>query len=158
MAEWVHADVINIHAGGAYGDKKTALERLEKVIMALPSAIRNRLTLENDDRSYTPRDLLPLCERTGIPFVFDVHHHRCLPDGLSESEVTKEALRTWDQEPLFHVSSPANGWDGPKLKSHHDYLDPADLPSDWRGLDITVDIEAKAKEVAIARLIADLGK
>jgi hypothetical protein len=63
---------------------------------------------------------------------------------------------TWDREPLFHVSSPANGWEGSKLKSHHDYLNPADFPSEWQALDITVDVEAKAKEVAIARLVADL--
>ncbi len=38
---------------------------------------------ENDDRIYTPADLLPLCARTGLPFVYDVHHHRCHPDGQS---------------------------------------------------------------------------
>jgi UV DNA damage endonuclease len=152
VAEWVNADVINIHAGGTYGDKQAALKRLEAVMLGLPRAVRSRLTLENDDRSYTPRDLLPLCERSVIPFVYDVHHHRCLPDGLGVEEVTARALGTWDREPLFHVSSPLNGWDGPKPRSHHDYLDPDDLPAAWRDLDITVDVEAKNKEAAIARL------
>ncbi|MCJ7830084.1 MAG: hypothetical protein MUP74_01735, partial [Desulfobacterales bacterium] len=132
------------------------LRRLENVIRGLPPAIRTRLTLENDDRSYTPRDLLPLCERTGIPLVYDVHHHRCLPDGLNEAEVTARAIGTWDREPLFHVSSPIKGWEGARPSSHHDYLDPADLPAAWLDLDITVDIEAKAKEVAIASLVASL--
>ena len=156
VSEWVNADVVNIHAGGTYGDKETALRRLEDVIHGLPNMIRSRLTLENDDRSYTPRDLLPLCERIGIPFVYDVHHHRCLPDGLSEKDVTTRAISTWNREPLFHVSSPAGGWEGTKPRSHHDYLDPKDLPVDWLDLDITVDIEAKAKEVAISRLNAYL--
>ncbi len=156
VSEWVNADVMNIHAGGAYGDKESALQRLEDVIQGLPSMIRSRLTLENDDRSYTPRDLLPLCEQTKIPFVYDVHHHRCLPDGLSEKEVTARAIATWNREPLFHVSSPAEGWGGTNPRSHHDYLDPADFPADWLDLEITVDIEAKAKEVAINRLIAHL--
>lgn len=156
VSEWVNADVVNIHAGGTYGDKKNALRRLEDVIQGLPSMIRSRLTLENDDRSYTPRDVLPFCERTGIPFVYDVHHHRCLPDGLSEKQVTTRALSTWNREPLFHVSSPAEGRGGVNPRSHQDYLDPSDLPVDWRDLNITVDIEAKAKEVAIKRLIAYL--
>ena len=152
VAEWVNADVINIHAGGAYGDKKAALGRLAATVDRLPPPIRSRLTLENDDRSYTPRDLLPLCERIGIPFVYDVHHHRCLPDGLTERAVTRRAMGTWNREPLFHLSSPAQGWAGPKPNRHHDFIDPADLPADWLNLDLTVEIEAKAKETAIARL------
>jgi len=156
VADWVNADVINIHAGGAYGDKAVALGRLEAVIEQLPPTIRSRLTLENDDRTYTPRDLLPLCERIGIPMVYDVHHHRCLPDGLSESEVTVRALATWDREPLFHVSSPLEGWTGPKPGRHHDFINTEDVPVDWLDMDITVDVEAKAKEVAVRRLLEEL--
>lgn len=156
VAEWVNADVINIHGGGVYGDKQAALKRLANVIEALPHPIRSRLTLENDDRSYTPRDLLPFCKRNNIPFVYDVHHHRCLQDGLNVSEATRRAVRTWNREPLFHLSSPLNGWEGPRPSSHHDFVDIADLPTDWLKLDITVDIEAKAKEDAIKRLQKEL--
>jgi len=152
VADWVNADVINIHAGGAYGDKAVALGRLAAVIEQLPSKIRSRLTLENDDRTYTPRDLLPLCERIEIPMVYDVHHHRCIPDGLSEAEVTARAVATWDREPLFHISSPLEGWTGPRPGRHHDFIDPADLPIEWLDIDLTVDVEAKAKELAVLRL------
>lgn len=54
VAQWVNADVINIHAGGVYGDKSSALSRLTTVVQSLPDPVRKRLTLENDDRSYTP--------------------------------------------------------------------------------------------------------
>jgi UV DNA damage endonuclease len=67
VAEWVGADVINIHAGGAYGNKKDALDRLARQIRCLPQSVRRRLTLENDDRLYTPRDLLPVCKKLKIP-------------------------------------------------------------------------------------------
>lgn len=153
VAEWVNADVINIHAGGTYGDKQAALRRLETVIERLSPAIRSRLTLENDDRSYTPADLLPLCERSGLGLVYDVHHHRCLPDGLSEEAATERALATWNREPLFHLSSPAAGWRGPKPNRHHDFIDTADLPAAWLKRDLTVDVEAKAKEVAVKKLL-----
>ncbi|MRR39199.1 UV DNA damage repair endonuclease UvsE, partial [bacterium] len=83
LAEAVGADVINIHGGGVYGDKKQALERLAAVFPDLPQSVRSRLTLENDDVSYTVRDLLPICRRLSLPLVYDVHHHRCNPDGLS---------------------------------------------------------------------------
>jgi UV DNA damage endonuclease len=152
VARWVAADVINVHAGGAYGDKSAALNRLTTVISRLDDGIRKRLTLENDDRVYTPADLLPVCRQTGIPLVYDVHHHRCLPDGISIEATTQAALATWDREPLYHLSSPLNGWENGPCRSHHDYIDPADFPDGWRGLDLTVDVEAKAKELAVLRL------
>jgi UV DNA damage endonuclease len=152
VAAWVGADAINIHAGGAYGDKAAALARLAAALPALSKAARSRLTLENDDRLYAPADLLPFCRETGTPFVYDVHHHRCLPDGLTVAAVTRQALATWDREPLFHLSSPKDGHGSNKPGPHHAFIEPSDFPGEWRSLDLTVEVEAKAKEVAIARL------
>jgi len=152
VAEWVGADTLNIHGGGAYGDKANALTELRKNIERLPKPVRTRLTLENDDKVYTPTDLLPVCTDTGVPLVYDVHHHRCLADGLSVAEATARARQTWETEPLFHISSPLEGWTGPKPERHHDYIDVADFPKEWLGWSLTVEVEAKAKELAIARL------
>jgi UV DNA damage endonuclease len=157
VAAWVGADTINIHGGGAYGDKTAALRALRAGIDQLPDAVRCRLTLENDDTVYTPADLLPVCTDMGVPLVYDVHHHRCLTDGLSVADATDQARRTWTSEPLFHISSPLEGWSGPKPARHHDYIDPADFPDEWRGWPLTVEVEAKAKELAVARLLKDLG-
>jgi len=156
LAELIGADVINIHGGGAFGDKPTALANLVRQIELLPASIRDRLTLENDDRVYTPADLLPVCRTTGIPLVYDVHHHRCLPDGHSVSATTDMAISTWNREPLFHLSSPLMGWTGPQPERHHDEIDSRDFPQSWRSLAITVDVEAKAKEVAVLKLLGDL--
>jgi UV DNA damage endonuclease len=156
VAQWVNADVINIHGGGAYGDKRTSLNRLRKRIEKLPEAVRSRLTLENDDRVYTPIDLLPVCRDMGIPLVYDVHHHRCLPDGRSVEATTELALGTWNREPLFHLSSPKHGWESGNPRNHHDYIDADDFPSCWTNLDITVEVEAKAKELAVLKLMQDL--
>ena len=152
LAEWTHADTLNIHAGGAYGDKPAALARFRAALEHLSLRARSRLTLENDDTTYTPAELIPLCRAEGLPLVYDVHHHRCLPDGLSVAEATAAALLTWDREPLFHLSSPLAGWDGPYRERHHDYIAPADFPDEWRSLAATVEIEAKAKELAVLRL------
>ncbi|MCX6829728.1 MAG: UV DNA damage repair endonuclease UvsE [candidate division Zixibacteria bacterium] len=156
MAELVGADVINVHAGGVYGDKEAALDRLASGISRLSRQVRNRLTLENDDRCYTPLDLLPLCWREQIPLVYDVHHHRCLPDGFSIKEATEMAITTWNREPLFHISSPILGWKGPTPERHYDFVDAGDFPAEWLELPITVEIEAKAKELAVMKLINEL--
>lgn len=157
VAEWVNADVINIHAGGVYNDKKSALERLRNSIDGLPDSVRKRLTLENDDRLYSPQDLFPVCEAMGVPLVYDVHHHRCYPDGLSEKRATEMALKTWDREPLFHVSSPRKREKESEFRKHHDDVDPMDVPSFWKNLNITIEVEAKDKELAVKRLKQDLG-
>jgi UV DNA damage endonuclease len=156
VAEWVGADVINVHGGGAYNDKTSALQRLARNLDLLSDATRSRLTIENDDHLYTPKDLLPLCRATGLPLVYDVHHHRCLQDGWRIEQATELALATWRREPLFHLSSPLGGWDGPKPQRHHDYVNVSDFPDCWRELRITVEVEAKAKELAVLRLRDEL--
>jgi UV DNA damage endonuclease len=156
VAEWVGADVVNIHGGGAFGDKPKALADFARSLDRLSSRARSRVTVENDDRLFTPADLLPVCRATGIPLVYDVHHHRCNQDGLSEEEATKQAIVTWNREPLFHISSPLEGWDGSKPERHHDFIDVTDFPNCWHGLDLTVEVEAKAKEVAVLKLKNEL--
>lgn len=156
VAEWIGADVINIHGGGAYGDKVSALAAFERNLDRLSDAARGRLTVENDDKVYTPSDLLPLCRAAGLPLVYDVHHHRCLPDQMSVEVASSAAAETWNREPLFHISSPLEGWCGPKPERHHDYIDIADFPACWRTLNITIDVEAKAKELAVLRLQREL--
>ncbi|CDW54875.1 UvdE domain containing protein [Trichuris trichiura] len=76
IAELVNADVINIHVGGVYDDKPTAMERFVLNFSRLSKSVQDRLTLENDDKQYCPEDVLQLCHTLGVPFVYDVHHHR----------------------------------------------------------------------------------
>jgi len=154
VAEWVGADSINLHGGGAYGDKIAALRTLRENIDSLPAPVRSRLTLENDHTVFTPSDLLPVCADTGVPLVYDVHHHRCLPDKLSVEVATQRAVTTWNREPLFHVSSPLEGWRGPRPARHHDYIDTGDFPEVWKTMSLTVEVEAKAKELAVLKLLA----
>ncbi|HEY5513981.1 MAG TPA: UV DNA damage repair endonuclease UvsE [Geomonas sp.] len=161
LAEAVGAEVINIHGGGVYGDKPLALQRLAEVHSRLSEPVRSRLTLENDDVSYTVRDLLPICQRLSIPLVYDVHHHRCNPDGLSIDEATRLAGETWQavgREQYCHLSSPKSGWGSGNPKPHADYIDLADLPACWLDREMTVDIEAKAKELAVIRLMEELNR
>lgn len=145
VAELVGADTIVLHGGGKEG---AALERLESGIDRLGPAVRSRLALENDDRCHSPASLLPLCHRMAIPFVYDVHHHRCLPDQLSIAEATAGMVSSWtDREPYAHISS-ARDRTGDS-RPHADLIDLEDFPEEWMGLSLTLDVEAKAKERAV---------
>lgn len=161
VAELIGADVITIHAGGRQGGKSATLQRFMHNFSLLSERVRARLALENDDISYTVKDLLPVCEQLGIPLVYDVHHHRCNPDGFPVEEATSRALATWQRqgrEPWVHISTPRTGWGEGNPKLHADYIDPGDFPECWRELDLTIDVEAKAKELAVLRLMKDLAQ
>lgn len=154
MSELIGADTLTLHAGGAAGGIPAALDRLERGIDRLSPAARARIALENDDRCFAPATLLPVCERMGIPFVYDVHHHRCNPDGMDVDTATRRAAVSWGaREPYFHISSPRDGW-GANARPHADYVTPADFPALWRTMPLTVDVEAKAKERAVIELRA----
>lgn len=158
VAALVGAAQLTIHGGGAQGGKEEALVRLRRGLAQLRPRTRALLVLENDDKIYTVADLLPLCRQEGIPLVYDVHHHRCNPDGLGEEEAAEACFATWgEREPWAHVSSPRDGWEGPKPRLHADYIDPDDFPKSWLGRTLTVDVEAKAKELAVLKLARDLG-
>ncbi|HEU5041219.1 MAG TPA: UV DNA damage repair endonuclease UvsE [Gemmatimonadales bacterium] len=159
VAELVGADVIVFHGGSRAGGTEAALQRLERGIERLSERARARIALENDDRQYAPADLLPLCRRLGIPLVYDVHHHRCRPDGMSVAEATLAAAETWNgREPYNHISSPRDGWDAANPRPHAGYVDPADWPDAWRGKRMTVDVEAKEKERAVVALMRAVGE
>lgn len=159
LAELIGADVINIHGGGVYGNKSLALRRFRENFSSLSPRVQSRLTLENDDKSYSPADLIPVCDDLGIPLVYDVHHHRCLPDELSIASATNECIKRWSnqgREPFFHISTPVNGYDSSSPQPHSEYIDINDFPQEWLNLAATIDVEAKAKELAVLQLQNDL--
>jgi UV DNA damage endonuclease len=157
IAEMVGADTVVFHGGSVAGGVAAAVERLERGLDRLSDRARAVVALENDDHRFTPSDLLPLARRTGIPLVYDAHHHRCHGDGLSVEQATDLASATWGaREPWAHISSPREGWRAGNPRPHADFIDVADFPLAWLGRRLTVDVEAKQKERAVLRLKEDL--
>ena len=99
---------INIHVGGAYGDKKSALERFCKNFLRLQPSAQARLTVENDDKAnmYSVKDLYEgVYKVVGIPIVFDYFHHKFCTGDMTEEEALKLAASTWgDIKPCTHYS------------------------------------------------------
>jgi UV DNA damage endonuclease len=157
LAELVGADTVVFHGGSAAGGVPAALDRLERGLDRLSERARRVVALENDDGRFTTSDLLPVCRRSGLPLVYDAHHHRCHGDGLSVEEATDLAAATWGaREPWAHISSPREGWSGGDPRPHADYIAVTDFPRSWLGRRMTVDVEAKQKERAVLALMQAL--
>ena len=145
---------INIHIGGAYGDKEVAMERFCRNFERLPENVKTRLTVENDDKAsmYSVKDLYNgIYTRLGIPIVFDYHHHRFCDGGQTEQEALELAISTWPKDitPATHYSESMcieQKDDKIKPQAHsnlvYDYID-------TYGHDIDIMIEAKFKEIAV---------
>jgi UV DNA damage endonuclease len=148
---------INIHCNGVYGDKISAMDRFCANFEKLSDSVRKRLTLENDDKAsmYSVSDLMYIHHKTGIPIVFDYHHHQFCTGDLSEEQALKLAITSWPKgiTPEVHYSeSKSLHEENIKLKpqAHSDYIN--SLPNTY-GMVVDVMVEAKAKELAILPFI-----
>ena len=146
---------INIHIGGAYGDKVSAMERFCENFHRLPESVKTRLTVENDDKA-TMYSVVDLYEgvycKIGIPIVFDYHHHRFCTGGLTEEDALEVAISTWNNiTPVVHYSESRNieqEDDKIRPQAHSDYV--YDY-IDTYGNKVDIMVEAKAKELAVLK-------
>ncbi|MDA0171118.1 UV DNA damage repair endonuclease UvsE [Solirubrobacter taibaiensis] len=163
--------VVVLHVGSGQGD---ALGRFEAGLERLSDAARARLVIENDDRTFSLRDVFELHRRTGLRVVWDILHHHCHdPDGIPDREALELALATWpdDVVPKIHYSTPKTAleerkrkvgrktvteWVLPQLRAHADMIDPIAFGQFLRetaaGLHFDVMLEAKGKDLALLRL------
>lgn len=154
---------INIHIGGAYGDRASALDRWCSNIERLPESVLTRLTVENDDkRNMFSAKMLHdnVFQRTGVPIVFDSLHFACGPQDSSYAEAINMAVSTWPDSirPICHHSSSRKLHEDPatpSLAAHADYIHE---PFDDGGHSVDVDLETKAKELALFDYIERFGR
>ena len=168
--EWV----IVIHVGGADGGAKSGLARFARGFEKLSERARAHVVIENDDRTFSLSDILPLSRSIGVPVVWDILHHRvCDPEQIPDAEAIRLALATWPEgvTPKIHYSSPrldievAQRREGrrvveqlvlPQARAHADLIDPmgfeAFLRYEAAGRDFDIMLEAKGKDLALLRL------
>lgn len=145
---------INIHIGGSYGDKESALARFCENFKRLAPHTQARLVVENDDKAsqFSVKDLyFGVYRVVGCPVTFDHLHHRFCTGGLSASEAACLAASTWHGfTPVQHYSSSKAMYEDSTVipRSHADYVYEK-IPS--YGLTVDVEVESKAKDLAILR-------
>lgn len=141
---------INIHVGGHYNDKSSTLKRWCKNFNdLLDDRTKSRVTIENDDKPsmFSVNDLQHIHNETGVPIVFDYHHHKFCTGGQTEEQALKQAIATWPKGiiPVVHYSESA---DNKRPQAHSDYI--TALPNTY-GNQVHIMIEAKMKEQAVLK-------
>jgi UV DNA damage endonuclease len=139
---------INIHGGK--GDRAG---KLINNIQQLPQNVYSRLTLENDEYTYSSQAIAEICHAAKVPMVFDAHHHLIYEhldsyDHPRVGEMLEIARTTWEkpQWQLVHIS---NGREHFHDNKHSDLI--INMPSSFHNAP-WIEIEAKLKEQAIAKL------
>ncbi len=149
-----HWNKINIHVGGAYGDKPSTIKRFAENFRLLSSNLQKRLTVENDDKPgvFAVKDLVPLHEMCGIPIVFDYFHHGLHPEGWSEEQAFLAAFDTWSVRPVFHYSASRREFEEitAKKEAHSDWVH-GHIPTYEKEVDIM--LETKMKERSLLKYL-----
>lgn len=145
-----------VHAGGVYGDKPASIKRYVEAYKNLPENIKARLSLENDDKSYTVWDVLGISHKTGMPVVFDNLHHMINNTGQKRDDDIKDilaqAFATWNNNtgiPKIHFSTQKPG---AKPGSHAESINMDDFIEfyfKFKDLDFDIMFETKDKERSV---------
>ncbi len=152
-----HMAKINIHIGGAYGDKPSAMSRFAKAFSKLSYATKSRLTVENDDRPsmFGPKDLYSLYTSIGTPIVFDGHHFQVgCTNELSYEQAYSMCYSTWNCTPTFHWSNSAKEFEHKNTSNttHSDWYYTKMPILDIGNIDII--LESKMKEQALIKYLS----
>ena len=151
-----------LHVGSSQGGKEASIDRFIENLKLFPQNITDNLIIENDDKTFTAKDVLDLCKRINKPMVLDVHHHICNNEGEEIEELLPEVFKTWENEilpPKIHFSSPREFENDRK---HADYINSSDFikflekAKEVCDIDFDVMIEAKQKDLALEKLMKEL--
>jgi len=147
-----HYYPINIHINTTQPTRELAADRFCKSFELLSDSCKSRLTVENDDKDsqYSVKLLHELVyQRIGIPIVFDQFHFLYGPQDQNMEDALKLALSTWKVKPLTHMSSSKQLEDSKaKNTAHADYIYES---IQTFGEDFDIEIEAKAKDLAVIK-------
>lgn len=147
---------IQIHIGGAYGNKEESLLRFASNFKNLNNNIKDRLVIENDHKIFSFDDCLFLHEIIKIPLVFDVLHHNILNKGEPIKQVLENQSWTWskdDEIPMLDYSTQKTGF---RSGSHVENIDTKDFKrflKESKSYDFDIMLEIKDKEKSAIKAV-----
>ncbi len=151
-----YTNKITLHLGGVYGDKPAAIKRFISGFNRLSPSLKKRLVLENDDKSYTIKDVLNLCDILKTPAIFDNLHNKLNPSELSLDEILIRVSATWylqDGPIKMHYSEQD---DNKKNGSHSKFVivkNFIEYLTQLQNLTVDIMLEVKDKELSALKCV-----
>lgn len=169
--------VIILHGGGIYGNKFTTMQRWVKKFNKLSQNIKERISIENDEKIFSIFDIMILSKSVEkfegsakiykIPIVFDIFHYFLYNQTLLKKraggelilkqpeldEIIPFIINSWNERiPKMHISEYR---ENSRFGAHGDYVSkiPKQILNITKICDLDIMVEAKMKELAALKLI-----
>ncbi len=142
---------VQIHVGGVYGDKASAIKRFIENYKILSENVKKRLCIENEERMYSLKDCLEIHEKIGIPIIFDFFHHSLNNHGEKIFEGLKLVKETWKKRDGIPIADYSSQKKEGRFGAHTESIDLEDFKKTLNeikisGVDIDIMLEIKDKE------------
>lgn len=152
LCKYIGIKHIILHVGSA---KEDCLERFIDNYMDLNKEIQDLIRLENC-KHHSLNDVLLVSDLCGVDVVYDLHHQILSQNRiLTANEHRLNAIRTMSRNKNKTICHISTGKSNPLDNSHADYISDVDYKiysEALKGLDVVIEVEAKAKENAILQL------
>lgn len=148
---------IILHIGGVYNNKGKAMEGFIDNFQPLDNKVKQRIVIENDDKSFNIGEVLKIGKILNIPVVYDNLHNRVLPYDLSKDDKYWISLcsETWNKEDgvqkIHYSQQDVNKRKGAhsstiEIKKFTEFIEEIDL-------DVDIMLEVKDKNLSTLKCI-----
>lgn len=150
---------IILHIGSKSGGINKSISRFIDIFNILDDDLKNKIILENDDKSYNVYQTLRLCEKINVPMCLDIHHHYCNKCTKDINIYMERIFNTYKKcKVKMHFSSPKSK---KEKRTHNEYINSDEFIKSIDFLrkynkDIDIMLEAKGKDLALVKLVYEL--
>ena len=150
---------IIMHIGSKANGIKESIKRFKNNFNLLDKDLKEKILLENDDKSYNVYQTLKLCESINVPMCLDIHHHNCNKCSKNIENYLERIYKTYkNTKPKMHFSTQKNK---KEKRSHNEYINSEDFINFIKliskyNIDTDIMLEAKEKDLALIKLIMEL--
>ncbi|MDD3241564.1 MAG: UV DNA damage repair endonuclease UvsE [Bacilli bacterium] len=153
---------IILHIGGVYKDKEESKKRFIESYNRLNQNIKDRLVIENDDKSYNIKDVLEISQKANIPVVYDNLHNKINnSDNNSDYYWIKKVKETWkDKDGVQKIHYSQQAIDKRK-GSHSETIDLTifnEFKANLKNIKVDIMLEVKDKDISAIKCILNKGE